>query len=657
MIPQQVPQGQPGAGQVGQQMPFQMQQMMQPPQPAQTAPTPKFDGVELQQYLDGVSDGQLKQLAQDPKYMTNAMYGPMINAELTRRVAARQQAQAQQGPQGPQPTVVQQAQQAAMQLPEDTGIAQLPAENIAHMADGGIVALAGGGDYADYDYAPDEEEDATDVGAPLNESTVSSIFERERLSPAQRRVANSILMQESGYGRDQRTSVSGAIGPGQVMPDTFKRFAKPGERIDNPEDNLAVAARYIRYLGGMAGDDPARIATGYFSGEGNIGTDTPWKRDTSDPTGKKTSAYVRDVTGRLADNLDVQAQPTAVATAPELYFGRRVALPESLRSADIPSDVSGLDKLLNKVEKDAEDAESKVRSFSLRKRKLDPSGFESARLDLERAQAEKSYLMGAYQDALRKEQPHIFGNAPTNFGYTPTETVQIPNMPARLLTSREKARPDVESELAGTVMPEYAEYTQPQERERRREERMPPDLKREVLAEAKKAVPASERKGMSDEALMTFFLQLMGGRSRNFLRNVSGAGLAALETERGLRKEEGERRKEEALAKYYEQIGASYSRDPEMVRTWKALGNGNIQLGAQRYSRIMQERSPASSEAAIRDKAADNLAARLKGNMVEQMRASKDPTYYQKLFEEELNRLRPAGAAGAGGSIKFLGFE
>lgn len=60
---------------------------------------------------------------------------------------------------GPQPTVVDQqiakmspqpvqqpVQQASQQLPEDTGIAQLPAENIQGMASGGIVAFEEGGE-------------------------------------------------------------------------------------------------------------------------------------------------------------------------------------------------------------------------------------------------------------------------------------------------------------------------------------------------------------------------------------------------------------------------------------------------------------------------------------------------------------------------------
>lgn len=154
--------------------------------PMQAGPTPRVNIQEFENKLDAMPDSQLKQLAQNPSYMTNAMYGPLINAELTRRVSARQSQQVQQqgqqqGQQGQQPTVVQQAQQTAMQLPEDSGIAQLPARNIEQMADGGIVALAGGGDPEDGVYIPEEEL----VGRLGNEDEVL-LGGDERSSPAGR---------------------------------------------------------------------------------------------------------------------------------------------------------------------------------------------------------------------------------------------------------------------------------------------------------------------------------------------------------------------------------------------------------------------------------------------------------------------------------------
>ena len=87
----------------------------------------------------------------------------------------------------------------------------------------------------------------------------------------------------------------------QIMPSTFVLYAKKGESIDNPADNRRVGVRIIKDIASKYGNDPARIATGYFSGEGNInkGEGNAWKRDFMDGTGKRTSAYVRDVVNRI----------------------------------------------------------------------------------------------------------------------------------------------------------------------------------------------------------------------------------------------------------------------------------------------------------------------------------------------------------------------
>lgn len=114
-----------------------------------------------------------------------------------------------------------------------------------------------------------------------------------------RDVSLAILKQESGNRDNIPTSIDGAVGPGQITPDTFARYAQPGERIDNPDDNRTVHKRIIDDLTAKSGGDPARIAVGYFSGDGNIApsdSPTPWKRDTKDGNGKYVSSYVADIT-------------------------------------------------------------------------------------------------------------------------------------------------------------------------------------------------------------------------------------------------------------------------------------------------------------------------------------------------------------------------
>lgn len=123
---------------------------------------------------------------------------------------------------------------------------------------------------------------------------------------------SSILQQESGNNPNIGNSVSGAVGPGQIMPATFSQFAKPGENIANPEDNRNVSGRILDTYMQQYGD-PARAAVAYFSGPGNVASPdspTPWKRDVADPNGKKVSSYVSDVVGRIGGQQVAQAGPS-----------------------------------------------------------------------------------------------------------------------------------------------------------------------------------------------------------------------------------------------------------------------------------------------------------------------------------------------------------
>lgn len=135
--------------------------------------------------------------------------------------------------------------------------------------------------------------------------------------PDAAKVAAAIHAQESGGAATAATSSAGAVGGWQIMPATFAKYAKEGEKIDNPADNAAVGQRIVDDLYAKAGGDPARVAVGYFSGEGNIaapGSATPWVNDVKDATGKSVSSYVNDVVGRLGGAPAAPAQPQDAAT-------------------------------------------------------------------------------------------------------------------------------------------------------------------------------------------------------------------------------------------------------------------------------------------------------------------------------------------------------
>lgn len=103
----------------------------------------------------------------------------------------------------------------------------------------------------------------------------------------------AIEMQESsGRGARTPTSVNGARGPMQIMPGTWRQYAKPGENIDNPEHNRRVGHRIIDDLYNKYGD-PRAVAAAYFSGKPN------WRSSAADGNGKKTSDYAQNIMKRL----------------------------------------------------------------------------------------------------------------------------------------------------------------------------------------------------------------------------------------------------------------------------------------------------------------------------------------------------------------------
>lgn len=169
------------------------------------------------------------------------------------------------------------------------------------------------------------QQPAAQPGAPakpapgqIPNDRLDAIAQREGLTPAQARIwKEGILAQESDKGANSKTSVDGARGAGQVIPDTFSRFAKPGETIDNVDHNLAVSARIVKALGSKFGDDPGKIAVGYFSGEGNVnpGKGLPYKADRKDGNGKTVSGYAQDVAMRLTGIKPAEGGETKEASA------------------------------------------------------------------------------------------------------------------------------------------------------------------------------------------------------------------------------------------------------------------------------------------------------------------------------------------------------
>lgn len=83
-------------------------------------------------------------------------------------------------------------------------------------------------------------------------------------------LARSIYSQESGGGRNTKTSNAGAMGGMQIIPGTFNEVADKGWDIKNPEHNARAGIRYLKVLDKQAGGDPALTAAGYYGGPGGL---------------------------------------------------------------------------------------------------------------------------------------------------------------------------------------------------------------------------------------------------------------------------------------------------------------------------------------------------------------------------------------------------
>lgn len=137
--------------------------------------------------------------------------------------------------------------------------------------------------------------------------------------------AEPIMGNETSGGKNIRRSGDGAMGPMQIIPGTFKLHAKPGESIDNNEHSTRAALRYLNEGYKKFGDDPQRLAAGYFSGWGNVpsGGAKPYINDVADLGGKgtKVSEYVR----RFTENSGRSAPAPVAPGSQSADFAKQLA--------------------------------------------------------------------------------------------------------------------------------------------------------------------------------------------------------------------------------------------------------------------------------------------------------------------------------------------
>lgn len=453
---------------------------------------------------------------------------------------------------------------ASRETPEESGIARIPAPNIANMAEGGIVAFAGGGNpKGDRMPSFDEALDVEGVDDPKARAFLKALYG-----------------QESGSGADTRTSNKGAVGHMQILPGTFKGVADPDMDINNPFDNMRAGIRYGLQGLTAAKGDPVLAGAHYYGGPGGMKALAAGQAriDKDNPTYPNTRQYGQSVAKRMFDLLPMGAAQAEALPPPRGQTAQ--AAP-----ADVPSIYTGpgytpegLEELGQRLDVIRE-AQSKAKPPSLRERKADPDAAKryQALQDLN-SQSQREY---------EKYAENIYNKpafaAPSAGG----KGVGTTTLPAAQAVAKEVAAPDIAAQAKRQAEPqpyagELRSGIQAEDKQGAAGFDQPPEelplSEKKMVGLAKEAIPASERKGWTDDMLMQFFLSMMAGQSPNALANIGAAGLGALKYGQEAKKAELERRKDEQAIRTSE-AEARYK--TAQARSWESEEKTDAKLRIQ----------------------------------------------------------------------------
>jgi hypothetical protein len=197
------------------------------------------------------------------------------------------------------PTQQMPQQMAQQQLPENTGIGQLPAQNMQGMADGGIVGFAG-----------DQGSVTRMTGADLFDKALDT---EGITDPLRRAFAKAIHGQESSGRINAPTSNRGAGGPMQVRSGAWKDVSSPDMDPKNPFDNMRVGIRYAMKGFNAAGGDPVLAGAHYYGGPGGMKKLMEGKAvsDPENPNAPTTAGYGASVAKRMTAFLPVGSAEAA----------------------------------------------------------------------------------------------------------------------------------------------------------------------------------------------------------------------------------------------------------------------------------------------------------------------------------------------------------
>jgi hypothetical protein len=624
-------------------------------------------------------DQALKQMAMMHKNDPYVL--PLIISEDGRRKQMRQAAQAQMGGM-PQPKVADAAianmdAQPVMtgagvplqtgyggrvqtELPEDQGIARIPAPNMQSMADGGIAGygddegMAQGGMF---DFAQRSEPVLRMAGGGILGFKKGGLTDKQEFAMQYKDVAEKvgkelgvdpgILISQWGLETAWGTKTVGQYNFGNIKdvtgkgPKAYDKMEKSRDSYKSYDSPDAFAADYTALIKRNfpkavgSGSDIGAFSAGLQSGtKGAYATDPNYRKSLASTFNSLSNivpsaqAAQPQAAPDLASQIPGQRTPAPASTYDQTnsYFGRLADTlgipPEYQRNiantlnatSGFTSPISTANRAVGQASKALEATPEMIANAERAKqiaetqRLLPPAKAGLEALDeasqATRAAAEAARrARGVEQDvkaAKAAEQSVDAANMTSKIARTTEEAIAAgPN--ARALDAAKLA--NVSKALAGTQLAEekvkglFAEGTRPEVGESvsgTYSTALPPAVEAEprpsdVIAAAKEAVPAKERKGFDGEDLLRLGLNLMANKSPNFITALGESGIQTLSAKKEREKAETDLEYRDIMKKYYGALGTKAEADAKSLEAGTKYNAQARQSAVDNISREMQK--------------------------------------------------------------------
>ena len=603
---------------------------------------------------------------QDPYMVSLAL------SESNRRKKMRMAAQGQAGAM-PQPKVVDAAIQgmqpapapvAQTRLPEDQGIAQIPAPNMQAMADGGIAGYGDGDDVPRkngmaqggmYDFAQRSEPVVRMSGGGIPGYKKGGLTDKQEFAMQYKDIAEKVGKElgvdpgilisqwglETAWGKKQvgqynLGNIKDFSGKGPTAYDKMEKSRSSYKTYDSPDafaaDYAALIKRnFPKAIG--AGSDIGAFSAGLQSGEkGAYATDPNYRKvlantyknlpdiipyaQASETPKAQAAAPVDTSTAAQIPGQSVQA-PASNYDQTNSFFGRmadKMGIPlEGQRQIGttlnaptplapvvrtVKSGTSGIAALGEKVAdklgllKGPPGSMSKAEIAALQKESSGLKALEATQQATKEAQAAGATL--EEQEYLRKMMEA------NRASQVPSKALQIAEASQlreagdvataqRLAQTGERAQAAGRAEsLANTVLPPDSaapaantaagkipfKGIDDAELQRMQEANQAPMTRDDIVKAAEDVTPVKERKGFSNDDLLTLGLNLLASKSPNFMTALGEAGLATVAGKKEREKMEREEAKfkgseelQKAQAKYYSSYADAIERGAKEKNT------------------------------------------------------------------------------------------